>query len=96
MHQEANLENKKNLKIDSDSKLYRENPSNFNTSWFFCPVLKFRVSTLFRKLMKFPMTLIFRVSPDLALIRPKIVKSRNYSILLKSEFSAATDNFQRS
>jgi hypothetical protein len=62
---------KKNLKIDSDSKSYLENHSNFNTLWFLHPVSKFWVSTLFRKLTKFPTTSIFRVPSNIASIKLK-------------------------
>jgi hypothetical protein len=34
----------------------------FNPLWFLCPILKFGVPTLFRKLMEFSMTLIYIVS----------------------------------
>jgi hypothetical protein len=65
------LKIKRNLKIDSNSKPYLENPINFSASWFPCLISKFWVSPLFRKLMGFPTTSIFRVSSDLALIKPK-------------------------
>jgi hypothetical protein len=66
----VNLENQKKLKIDSNSKSYLENPINFNTSWFLCSVSKFWVPTLFRKLMEFPTTSIFRISTDLLQLSP--------------------------
>jgi hypothetical protein len=59
LHEEANLENQINLKIDSNLKSYLENLSNFNTLWSLRPVVKFWVSTLFRELMEFPMTSTF-------------------------------------
>jgi hypothetical protein len=65
------LKTKKNLKFDSNSKSYLENPINFNPSWFLRLVSKFYVSTLFRKLMEFPTTPIFRVTTDLASIKLK-------------------------
>jgi hypothetical protein len=73
LHQEANFENqlynenlqsKRNLRIDLNLKSYLENPINFNPSWFLRPVSMFRVPTLFRAFLNFPMTLIFRVSLD--------------------------------
>jgi hypothetical protein len=65
------LKTKRNLKIDSNSNSYLDNPINFDPSWFLRLVSKFWVSTIFGNLMEFPMTSIFRVSPDLTSIKPK-------------------------
>jgi hypothetical protein len=91
------LESQKKLKkIDCNLKSYLENPTNFIASWFHRPISKLCVSTLLRKLMDFPTNVIFRVSLDLASIRPESPPSRSYSMQLKLEFPVVTDNFQRS
>jgi hypothetical protein len=58
-------------KINSNPRSYLKNPSNFNAPWFLGLVSKFLVFTLFREFMKFPTTLIFRVSFNLVSFRPK-------------------------
>jgi predicted DNA-binding protein (MmcQ/YjbR family) len=68
------LKTKINLKIDSNLESYLENHSRFKPSWSFHLASKFWVSTLFTKLMEFPMTLISYVSPDFAAITLKTLK----------------------
>jgi hypothetical protein len=65
------LKTKRNLKIDSNSKSYLENLSNFKPSWSIHLISKFWVVTLFRKLMEVSTALIFRVFLDFASIKLK-------------------------
>jgi hypothetical protein len=65
------LKTKRNLKINSNSKSYLENPSNLNPLCFLHPVSKFWVFSLPRKHMEFPMTSILRAPSNLAPIKLK-------------------------
>jgi hypothetical protein len=87
---------KRNLKINFDLKSYLENHINFSASWFLRVVSKFWVSTLFRNLMQFPTTLIFRVFPDLASIRHKFQNREITPFRSNRNFQQHPPDFQRS
>jgi hypothetical protein len=88
------LKTKINLKINFNLKSYLENSSQFNPSWSLRPVLKFWVSTLFRKLMEFPTTSIFRVPSDLASIKLKFRSQQMTSFGSNQKFQQPPASFR--
>jgi hypothetical protein len=85
------LKIKRNLKIDSNSKPYLEKPINYNASWFLRMISKFWVSPLFRKLMEFPMSLIFRVPPIWLQLSPNPkVENLCHSVQIRNSSSTPT------
>jgi hypothetical protein len=80
------LKTKRNLKIDSNSKSYLENLSNFKPSWSIHLISQFWVFTLFRNLMEVCTASIFRVFLDFASIKLKFRSQQSTSFSSNKKF----------